>query len=387
MKKFIFYIAFSLSLNLVAQTKIVYIAAEMNETFLLEDFTDVEMWGYGIIKPNGAYSASLPGPTLEFNLGDTVEIHFHNTTPEDHTIHLHGLDVSQQEDGVPMTSMAVDPNDSIVYNFVANNTGTFLYHCHVLTTLHLTMGMYGVIIVKNYPEQNLMHAGGPSFQKEHLFLASDMDVSVNYDPLSPGPFNLFYMDYWMINGLAGNQLLTDSESQVTAYPGDSVLLRLANIGYSKTRFIFPAELNTIAYNSDGRILPNPYACDTLVIFPGERYDVLLTPTEITDVDIQVEYYESRNDVMQYINYIEVNGDVAIAESQNNEFSVYPNPTDNRIYISTEAPGSVLKISNLSGQIIFEKVITNYNTEIDLSNLSEGLYILNYNQVSQKIIRL
>src|SRR5688500_4418669 len=123
MKKFIFYIALFCSLNSAAQVKIVKLAAEMNEIHYLDDATSVEMWGYGLVKLTGTYNASLPGPLLEFNLGDTVEIHFKNTTPEDHTIHLHGLDVSMMEDGVPMTSMAVDPGDSIIYNFVANNAG------------------------------------------------------------------------------------------------------------------------------------------------------------------------------------------------------------------------------------------------------------------------
>jgi len=386
MRKLILYIAFFTCGNLFAQTKIVYMAAEMNEVFFLDDFSTVEMWGYGIVKPSGAYQASLPGPVLEFNLGDTVEIHFHNTTPEDHTIHLHGLDVSMMEDGVPTTSMAVDPNDSIIYNFVAKNAGTFIYHCHVLTTLHLTMGMYGIIVVKNFPEQNLIYSGGPSYQSEHVFFATDMDRSLNINPLSPGPFNLLFMDYFMINGLSGTPLLTSTTNQVTAYPGDSVLLRLACLSYSKTRFIFPPGLNAIAYNSDGRPLPVPYACDTLTIFPGERYDVLLTPTEITDVDIQVEYYESRNDELQHINYIEVNGDVGISKEEKNEFNLYPNPVSNTIQFETSVPGNALSVYDIAGKLVFSQTINNTHSTLDLSILKSGIYILRYGDSSQKIVK-
>ncbi|MBI3134835.1 MAG: multicopper oxidase domain-containing protein [Bacteroidetes bacterium] len=387
MRYFLLHIILAAGLAGYSQTKIVHLAAEMNETHFLDGGGSVEMWGYGIIKPSGAYQAQLPGPVLEFNLGDTVEIHFHNMSPEDHTIHLHGLDVSTSEDGVPATSPAVDPWDSTVYHFVAKNTGSFLYHCHVLTTLHLTMGMYGVIVVKNFPEQNLIYPGGPSYQNEFVFLATDMDKSLNENPLSPGPLNLLVMDYFMINGLSGNSLTTDPDHQVTAYPGDSVLLRLSSMGYSKTRYIFPEELNAIAYLSDGRILPVPYACDTLFVFPGERYEVLLTPTAVTDVDIQVGYFESRNDQLLYTNYISVNGDVGLQTKLQTAFKYYPNPVNDQLSFSTENPGSMLRIMNLSGQLVLEKQIVNHNTLLDLSSLSKGIYLLTYDGISQKIVKL
>jgi len=246
--------------------------------------------------------------------------------------------------------------------------------------------MYGVIVVKNFPEQNLIYTGGPSFQKEHVFFATDMDRDLNLDPLTPGPFNLLVMDYFMINGLSGNDLLTDPENQVTAYPGDSVLLRLGCLGYSKTRFIFPPELNAFAYMSDGRVLPIPYECDTLTIFPGERYEVLLVPTGITDVDIQVEYFESRNDMMQHTNYIEVNADVSIVETQNDQFNVYPNPVFNQLQFESDLIGEILFIYDLTGKIVFEKLIEKENSTIDVSSLNSGIYVLRYGESSQKVVK-
>lgn len=386
MRYLILYSVYLFSTGLFSQVKKVYLAAEMNETHFLDGGGFVEMWGYGLIKPSGAYQAQLPGPVLQFELGDTVEIHFHNKSPEDHTIHLHGLDVSTSEDGVPMTSPAVDPWDSTVYHFVAKNTGSFLYHCHVLTTLHLSMGMYGVIVVSNKPEPNRIFPGGPSFQDEFVFLATDMDKSLNENPLSPGPLNLLVMDYFMINGLSGNSLTTDGSHQVHAYPGDSVLLRLSSMGYSKTRYIFPQELNATAYVSDGRVLPVPYNCDTLVIFPGERYEVLLTPTAITGVDIQVAYYESRNDQLQYINYISLNADLGAPAQPVATYTVYPNPAAEQLYFTTPTPGSQLVITDLTGQVVVAKTISDFQTALDISHLTAGIYLLTYDEVTQKIVR-
>lgn len=383
MKKILFYILIVfLAHKSFSQTQVVYLVAEMGKTHTLDDMTIVEMWGYGHVK------AELPGPILYFNLGDTAEVHFANLSAEPHTIHFHGLDVSQYEDGVPATSYWVPYNDSTIYNFVTNHAGSYLYHCHVMTTLHLTMGMYGVVVVKNFPEQNLIYSGGPSYQKEHVFLATDMDRSINENPTTlGGPIHLMDLDYFMINGLSGIPLLTDPDHQVYAYPGDSILLRLSSLGYSKTRFIFPEELNAIAYMSDGRALPAPHLCDTLMIHPGERYEVLLTPTTITQNPIQVEYYDIRNNTLEHINFISVNSDLGVSVETKNQpiLSVYPNPaTDSFNFVVSEIGNDVV-IYNVVGEIIYQNKIQYFETTIQSNQFNAGIYFVVYNGQMVKLI--
>jgi hypothetical protein len=69
---------------------------------------------------------------------------------------------------------------------------------------------------------------------------------------------------------------------------------------------------------------------------------------------------------------------------------YPNPVGNFIYLSTEIPYNKLKYSiyNSTGQLIkTESVIqTSRNYRIDISDLKKGLYILNVNGTSVKIIK-
>ena len=83
---------------------------------------------------------------LTYTEGESVQLNFTNPSPESHH-HLHGLDVDQANDGVPGTSFLVTTGDDATYSFDADYPGTFLYHCHVTTTLHLTMGMYGMVLV------------------------------------------------------------------------------------------------------------------------------------------------------------------------------------------------------------------------------------------------
>ena len=118
--------------------------SEMDGLHFLDDGTALPIWGYGWTTDG---YISLPGPLLEYTHGADVVLAFENPSPESHTIHLHGLDVDQANDGVPATSFYVETGESTSYEFNATHTGTYLYHCHVTTTLHLTMGMYGMVLV------------------------------------------------------------------------------------------------------------------------------------------------------------------------------------------------------------------------------------------------
>ena len=370
------------------QTKVFNLVSEMNLTTTLDDGSTTQYWGYGVVNGNGSHTMSLPGPLLEINKGDTVVLNFFNDSPEDHTIHLHGLDVSQANDGVPTTSFAVHSQQSTTYTFIANHEGTFLYHCHVLTTLHLTMGMYGMIVVSNYPDSTKLFNGGPSFNKEFRFLTSDMDLNWNNNTLSIPPMYLFKSNYFLINGQSGNQFYSNPQYEIIANEGDSILLRLGNIAYSKVKFIFPPQLNAKAYLSDGRVLPQSFSCDTLEVNAGERYSVLLTPSGdvgITD-DIAVEYYEARNNNLEHTNYIKLNSNVNVKELNQPDFSVFPNPTTNIFNFNTIELGNQLTIYDVSGKLLHQQIINNYNTVIDLSDFENGFYVLKYNNQTVKIIK-
>ena len=132
--------------------------SEMDGIHFLDDGTAVPIWAYGWVTDG---FITLPGPLLTYDEGQQVDLNFTNPSPESHTIHLHGLDVDQANDGVPTTSFMVVTGESTVYSFEATHPGTFLYHCHVTTTLHLTMGMYGMILVTR-PDGTLWE-GGPAY--------------------------------------------------------------------------------------------------------------------------------------------------------------------------------------------------------------------------------
>ena len=130
--------------SLYAQQQPPQLFSGMEGYTFLPDGTPVPIWGYGWVADG---FITLPAPLLTYIEGESVQLNFTNPSPESHTIHLHGLDVDQANDGVPGTSFLVTTGDDATYSFDADYPGTFLYHCHVTTTLHLTMGMYGMVLV------------------------------------------------------------------------------------------------------------------------------------------------------------------------------------------------------------------------------------------------
>lgn len=376
MKKALFYLIVLFLLQNVAKSQQLVtfnLASKMDGVYELANGSTTNIWGYDFYFTD-PYSANidLPSPTLRVQNGDTVIINFFNASPEDHTIHLHGLDVDQNNDGVPSTSFSVLSNQSASYEFVANHSGTFLYHCHVLTTLHLTMGMYGAIVVEDNAVQ---------YTTDHLLLASDMDVSWNNNPTSPGSFNLFRADYFMINGASGQQL-SSSRNVIEAQQNDTLLLRFANIGYSMAQYTLPANIEAQALLSDGRFLPQPFSFNSIDVYPGERYDVLLVADSAFDDFILVEYFDlagneliGENRVPTTINLLQNTAENEKIDD-NSGFSVYPNPGRNRITVESKYLESEIKITSIDGKEVVPKIIaSNKWVEISVSHLSSGVYLI------------
>lgn len=93
----------------------------------------------------------VPGPTIRVTEGDTVRLTFTNTHSIPHTVHFHGWhDYPADMHGNDIFShgQVVDPWEEITVEWVAEPAGTFIYHCHFDTPLHMDMGMYGTFIVE-----------------------------------------------------------------------------------------------------------------------------------------------------------------------------------------------------------------------------------------------
>ena len=354
----------------LSQTLPPQLFSEMDGIHFLDDGSSVPIWGYGWVTDG---YITLPGPLLTYNEGQAVDLYFANPSPESHTIHLHGLDVDQANDGVPATSFLVPTNGDAVYSFVADQSGTFLYHCHVTTTLHLTMGMYGMILVKR-PDQTLFD-GGPAYSEDVPLLFSDLEVATNLDPVGSFPFHDIRPDVFMINGSSGSQL-ENEDQMVWAAPGDTLALRLGSMAYSRVRCHFPPELHATCFMSDGRALPEAFAVDSLDVFPGERFTVLVAPEEGFDGAVSCEFWNMIDpgvEDVQEIRFGATPSSVGSAEP----FLLkqgYPNPAD-----QWHAPGGTedgfageVVVRDLQGRECFRGFLE--GGRFDVSSWPEGAYV-------------
>lgn len=365
------------------QETVFMIESEMNGTHELENGDFVPMWGFSFQGPSAMV---IPAPLLEVNLGDSVHIEFTNNAGEAHTIHLHGLDVNQANDGVPQTSFFVLAGQSTTYSFKATHTGTYLYHCHVTTTLHLTMGMYGMLVVK-HPEQ-LLYDGGPHYDNEHHLLTSDMDISVNMEPLSPGPLNHIDIDYFMVNGLSGTQIEDADDEHINVAVGESLALRIGSMAYSTCRYTFPAGSNPTVYMSDGRELPESFQPEVLEVYPGERFSVMLDPDSTLSEDLVVDYYHgvSGEWIGQNTIPIEIVPSIGINEvAQVNEFSLINSLASDQLMVNVSELKGSYSIFDVSGAVHLKGTWAEGRSVIDVSQLAAGMYILSNGESSVEFV--
>lgn len=86
----------------------------------------------------------------------------------------------------------------------------------------------------------------------------------------------------------------------------------------------------------------------------------------------------------------VNNNVSINEqTQHNLFTVYPNPAKNKInlYTSTLIIGESYSVLDITGRIILTGKIISENTEIDLTEYNEGIYILKITEQFDQYFRI
>lgn len=97
------------------------------------------------------FNGSSPGPEIRADVGQLVEVTLVNTDVEEGvSLHWHGVDVPNAEDGVPgVTQNAVRPGEQHVYRFVPNRSGTFWYHTHRDALQNVERGLFGALVVED----------------------------------------------------------------------------------------------------------------------------------------------------------------------------------------------------------------------------------------------
>ena len=277
------------------------LTASMNSSLTMADGASLSTW---VFSNGGGFNGdrSVPGPVVEANQGQNVQVTLNiGMMSSPHTIHFHGLDVNQQNDGVPATSFEV--SGSYTYNFTAPHAGTYMYHCHVDTHQHFEMGMYGTVIIRpSDGSTTRAWNNGPTFDKEYLWHAMTFDSTWHSGGggmggmgggADPSSLVRYRPNYFTINGRDGANAQTDSTVAISAGAGQKVLIRVQGVGYQPA-VVRLGGLSFEVIASDGRPLPNPINTTSQLVCAGERYDLLLTMPSSGQYTATMDYYDIRN---------------------------------------------------------------------------------------------
>lgn len=104
------------------------------------------------------YNRQVPGPVLEADAGDRIELTLVNDTDEPHSAHTHVVEFDENSDGVPDEHNALSggaakhgvapPHGKVTVTWLASYAGTFPYHDHAgEETDGMTAGLVGALVV------------------------------------------------------------------------------------------------------------------------------------------------------------------------------------------------------------------------------------------------
>jgi FtsP/CotA-like multicopper oxidase with cupredoxin domain len=281
---------------------IAFVRDFFNDKLVLPDGNEVEFWAFR----DERGTRSFPSPTIRVREGQVVHVTLKSVGKNVHTIHHHGIETDDFNDGVGHTSFEV--NGRYTYQWRASSAGTYIYHCHVNTTLHFEMGMYGALIVDPPEGPGRAFRNGPGYDVEALWVAGGVDPAkheLNHAAGVDGEdvgLNLWNPRYYHISGAFHPRSLTSPRAAVRARPGQTILARVINAAYFPQRWTFGG-LQAEVIASDGRPFggiindfppfevaePRSFFTDNLLVGSAERYDCLLRPAAPGGFVVRVEY--------------------------------------------------------------------------------------------------
>jgi len=216
------------------------------------------------------YNGGLPGPLIRAKVGDRVIVHFTNQLDEPTTIHWHGVRVPIEMDGVPGISQPeVKKGESFTYDFVVPDASLYWYHPHVMSAAQVGYGLYGPLLVED-------PADGVGVADTLTLVLSDIgfDKSGTLEPADSGG------SAGMVFGREGATVLVNGRVRPTVQARAGAPQRWRIVNTAKSRFFY-LDLDGQAFTvigQDGGLQEKPVASDILLITPGERMDVIVTPT-------------------------------------------------------------------------------------------------------------
>ncbi len=219
------------------------------------------------------YNGTSPGPTLRLRPGDRLVIHLTNRLDSDTNLHTHGLYVSP-EGNADNVFLSVAPGETQTYEYEIppeHRSGLFWYHPHRHGTVadQVAAGLAGAIVV----EDDLDGIGEIADSTERIWVLSD-------PPIGDGPSDLSVGRMDRVLGREGPTPLVNGVPTPTIEVRAGTLERWRLVNACSSRYFRLAvddhEMTVAA--TDGGRLETPLSVPEVLLAPGERVELLITPT-------------------------------------------------------------------------------------------------------------
>jgi FtsP/CotA-like multicopper oxidase with cupredoxin domain len=228
----------------------------------------VPIWGFGIptVPGNcGTATATLPGPVLNVNKGDTVTVTLRNALAAGHTL---SFEIPGMTFNPGATDVASGASGTIT--FTASAPGTYIYQSGGDAGRQEAMGLYGALVVASATPGRAYDSATTAFDVDSgPLVLSAVDPDFN---AAPDTFNTndYLATYWLINGRA-----YPDTAPILATGGQKVLLRYVNAGYDNTSMMLLGMHQQVVAR-DANLLTNPFAADVETIPAGATEDTIAT---------------------------------------------------------------------------------------------------------------
>ncbi|KAL1646837.1 laccase, multicopper oxidase, benzenediol:oxygen oxidorectuctase [Diplodia intermedia] len=246
-------------------------------TLTVTNVTDCQTYmskgiGDGFCRPMLLINEQFPGPTINAEWGDYLEITVVNNMQDNGTsFHWHGIRQlgSCQMDGANgVTECPIPPGKSFTYKFQATQYGTTWYHSH--HSAQYGDGIAGAIVINGPATANYDVDLGPvALTETYDETAWTKNWLALHVAAPPQPINILFNGS-MVNTAGGGKYNT-----ITVTKGKTYRLRLINMSVD-TFFVFSMDGHQFQIITSDLVPVHPYNATSIMMGIGQRYDIVFT---------------------------------------------------------------------------------------------------------------
>lgn len=320
-------------------------------------------------------NGKFPLPTIECELGDQVLVYMTNSLGNyNASIHFHGLfqNGTTAMDGPPGLTQCPVPNGfTFLYNFTAQQTGTYWYHSHVDS--QYPDGYRAPLIIReknstDYPfdfdEEKTITMSDWYHELTELIDPSFMTV---YNPTGAEPIP----DFFLFNETASRQ-------NITMEKGKTYYFRVMNIGAFVAQYI-RFEGHTVKVVEIDGVYVEPVEVEWLYVAVAQRYGLLIEALNETDKNYAISTIADQDLLdtipsdllLNHTNWLEYDHSAAHPEANLTGIEVSDDitPFDD----STLVP--------VDGEKIFENPSKEIEINVTMNNLNNGINYAFFNNIT------